>query len=112
MRFISTRGQTPPLGFSEAVAVGLAPDGGLFLPETLPDLSGELGRFANLGYAELCFEFLRHFATDIDAGTLRELVTKSYTKFEHPDIAPLVNLDERTYVLELFHGPTLAFKDF
>ncbi len=53
MKFISTRGQTPPLGFSEAVAVGLAPDGGLFLPETLPDLSGELGRFAGLDYAAL-----------------------------------------------------------
>jgi threonine synthase len=112
MKFISTRGQTPPLGFSDAVATGLAPDGGLFLPETLPDFGGELSRWGKLGYAELCFEFLRHFATDIDAATLRGLVGKSYTKFDHPDVAPLVKLDERTYVLELFHGPTLAFKDF
>src|SRR5580692_3185084 len=112
MRFISTRGQTPSLGFSDAVATGLAPDGGLFLPETLPDFSDELGRFGKLGYGELCCEFLRHFATDLDADTLRALITKSYTKFDHPDIAPLVKLDERTYVLELFHGPTLAFKDF
>jgi threonine synthase len=112
MKFISTRGQTPPLGFSDAVATGLAPDGGLFLPETLPDFGGELGRFSKLGYGELCFEFLRHFATDIDAATLRALIGKSYTKFDHPEIAPLVKLDERTYVLELFHGPTLAFKDF
>ncbi len=112
MRFISTRGQTEPLGFSDAVATGLAPDGGLFLPETLPDFSRDLARFEQLGYAELCFEFLRIFATDIPADTLRSLIAKSYTKFAHADIAPLVRLDERTYVLELFHGPTLAFKDF
>jgi threonine synthase len=112
VRFISTRGQTPPLGFSDAVATGLAPDGGLFLPETLPSFSGELSRFAKLGYPELCFEFLKVFATDIDEATLRTLIAKSYTQFDHPDIAPLVKLDERTYVLELFHGPTLAFKDF
>jgi len=112
MKFISTRGQTAPLGFSEAVAVGLAPDGGLFLPESLPDFSGDLGRLAKLDYAGLCFEFLRRFATEVDPDQLRALVAKSYTKFEHPDIAPLRKLDERTYVLELFHGPTLAFKDF
>ncbi|HZP60032.1 MAG TPA: threonine synthase [Opitutaceae bacterium] len=112
MKFISTRGQTPPLGFLEAVAVGLAPDGGLFLPESLPDLSRDLGRFAKLGYVELCFEFLRRFATECDPDLLHDLVAKSYTQFERSDIAPLVKLDERTYVLELFHGPTLAFKDF
>ncbi|MBI5380359.1 MAG: threonine synthase [Opitutae bacterium] len=112
MQFLSTRGQTPVLGFSDAVATGLAPDGGLFLPETLPSFAGQLDRLAGLSYAELCFEFLRHFATDIPADTLRGIVAKSYTKFAHADIAPLVQLDERTYVLELFHGPTLAFKDF
>ena len=90
MRFISTRGQTPALGFSDAVATGLAPDGGLFLPETLPDLSGELARFEQAGsYPELCYEFLRHFATDIPADTLRGLVHASYTRFDHPEIAPL-----------------------
>ena len=112
MKFLSTRGQTPPLSFSEAVAVGLAPDGGLFLPESLPDLRRDLDRFAPLGYVDLCFEFLRRFATEFDPDLLHELVAKSYTKFERPEIAPLVKLDERTYVLELFHGPTLAFKDF
>ena len=54
MKFISTRGQTPSLGFSDAVATGLAPDGGLFLPETLPDFSGQLAAFGKLSYAELC----------------------------------------------------------
>jgi threonine synthase len=60
----------------------------------------------------LCFEFFKHFATDIEPTTLRELIARSYTTFSHPDIAPIVRLDERTSVLELFHGPTLAFKDF
>lgn len=113
MRFISTRGQTPALGFSDAVATGLAPDGGLFLPETLPDFSNDLARFERCrSYAELCFEFLRVFATDVPAETLRGLIAQSYTRFDHPEIAPLKPLAKNLYVLELFHGPTLAFKDF
>lgn len=112
MHFLSTRGQTPPLGFSDAVATGLAPDGGLFLPETLPDFSRDLPRFEKLGYAELCFEFLKVFATDIPVDTLRGIVAASYTRFEDPAIAPLKPLGKNLYVLELFHGPTLAFKDF
>jgi len=113
MRFVSTRGQTPALGFSDAVATGLAPDGGLYLPESLPRFTAaDLARFAPLGYADLCFEFLKVFATDIEPATLRAIVARSYTKFSHPDIAPIVRLDDRTSVLELFHGPTLAFKDF
>ncbi len=112
MRYLSTRGQTEPLGFSAAVATGLAPDGGLYLPATLPDFSGDLARFAGLGYADLCFEFMRVFATDIPADELRAIVTRAYAGFTHPEIAPLVRLDEHTHVLELFHGPTLAFKDF
>ncbi|MDI1335649.1 MAG: threonine synthase [Lacunisphaera sp.] len=112
MKFISTRGQTEPKSFTEAVAIGLAPDGGLFLPETLPDISGQLAKWEKLGYADLCFEFLRLFATDIEPTVLRGLIQKSYATFSVPEIAPLKQLDERTYVLELFHGPTLAFKDF
>jgi threonine synthase len=112
MRFISTRGQTRPHRFSEAVAVGLAPDGGLFLPERLPDVAGELVKWTQLGYADLCFEFLRLFATDIDPAVLHGLIQQSYRTFSDPAIAPLRKLDDRTYVLELFHGPTLAFKDF
>ena len=112
MKFISTRGQTPSLGFSDAVATGLAPDGGLFLPETLPDFSGQLAAFENLSYAKLCFEFMRVFATDIPAETLRTIVDASYTTFADPAIAPLKPLGKNLYVVELFHGPTLAFKDF
>lgn len=112
MRFISTRGQTPSLSFSDAVATGLAPDGGLFLPETLPSFAGDLARFEKLNYPDLCFEFLRVFATDIPPETLRSIIAKSYTTFSHPEIAPLVQLGKNLFVLELFHGPTLAFKDF
>lgn len=112
MRYVSTRGQTAPLGFADAVATGLAPDGGLFLPESMPDLSDLLPRLERLGYPDLCFEFMRVFATDVPAETLRQIVRRSYAGFAHPDIAPLVRLDARTHVLELFHGPTLAFKDF
>jgi len=112
MKFISTRGQTPSLGFSDAVATGLAPDGGLFLPETLPDFSGQLAAFEKLSYPKLCFEFMRVFATDIPAETLRTIVDASYTTFADPAIAPLKPLGKNLYVLELFHGPTLAFKDF
>jgi threonine synthase len=112
MQYLSTRGQTGPVSFTEAVAIGLAPDGGLFLPETLPDLAGELGRWAVLGYAELCQEFLRRFATDVDPAALRDIVGRSYRGFTHPDVAPLEQLAENLFVLELFHGPTLAFKDF
>jgi threonine synthase len=112
MRFISTRGQSPALGFSDAVATGLAPDGGLLLPETLPSFANDLKRFEKLSYPELCFEFLKVFATDIPQETLRAIIAKSYTTFSHPEIAPLKQLSEKLHVLELFHGPTLAFKDF
>lgn len=113
MRYLSTRGQSPMLGFSDAVATGLAPDGGLYLPETLPKFSSaELAGFAALSYSDLCFAFLRRFATDVPDDILRSLIAKSYATFSQADIAPVVALDARTYVLELFHGPTLAFKDF
>jgi len=112
MKYISTRGQTPPHTFSEAMAVGLPPDGGLFLPETLPDLGSHLARFSALSYPELCSEFLSIFATDIPKETLRSLVAQSYRRFTDPAVAPLRRLSDRLQVLELFHGPTLAFKDF
>ena len=113
MRFISTRGQSGALGFSDAVATGLAPDGGLFLPETIAAFSAaDLARWEGLRYEELCFEFLKFFATDIPEGELRQIVLKSYSTFSHPEIAPMRQLQDSLYVLELFHGPTLAFKDF
>ena len=112
MRYISTRGQSAPVGFSDAVATGLAPDGGLFLPEELPALGAELAALGGRPYAEVCFEFLRHFATDVPPEELRAVVNESYRGFDHPEIAPLRRLGPNLQVLELFHGPTLAFKDF
>jgi len=112
MQYISTRGQVPPVSFSTAVAQGLAPDGGLYLPEELPDLKPYLVDWAKLSYVELCEAFFSVFATDIPSETLSEIVAKSYTKFDDPAVAPLKTLSDELYVLELFHGPTLAFKDF
>ncbi|MGJ8651944.1 MAG: threonine synthase [Opitutaceae bacterium] len=112
MQFISTRGQVPPVSFSTAVAQGLAPDAGLYLPEQLPDLKPYLAEWEGLSYAELCEAFFAIFATDIDREELHGIVKRSYTKFDHEDIAPIVKLSDDLFVLELFHGPTLAFKDF
>jgi threonine synthase len=112
MEYLSTRGQTRPHGFTEAVAAGLAADGGLFLPERLPDLRGRLAGWSGLGYAELAAEFLSIFGPDISRDEWGALTRRAYGGFDHAEVAPLVRLDERTRVLELFHGPTLAFKDF
>lgn len=112
MNFQSTRGQAERVPFSRAVATGLAPDGGLYLPEDLPSLGGYLQDWEKLSYPDLCCAFFRIFADDVDSGTLRDLIHRSYENFDHPDIAPLRRLDDRLFVLELFHGPTLAFKDF
>jgi threonine synthase len=112
MRYISTRGQTPPHSFTEAVEAGLAPDGGLFLPESLPSIAKHLPAWASLTYAELAAEFFILFAPEISRDEWRSLTTQAYARFDSPDVAPLKKLTEKTYVLELWHGPTLAFKDF
>ncbi|MGF1485013.1 MAG: threonine synthase [Opitutales bacterium] len=113
MRYLSTRGECPEVSFSEAVATGLAPDGGLYLPAELPDISGQLTTYSEMDYAALARAFFSHFATDIDSAELDRLVADAYSRFDDPAIAPLVPLGkEPLYVLELFHGPTLAFKDF
>ncbi|HZZ57145.1 MAG TPA: threonine synthase [Opitutaceae bacterium] len=112
MRYRSTRGAAPAVSFSEAVAIGLAPDGGLYLPEELPPVAGRLAEWEGLAYAELCLRFFRLFADDIPEAELRPLVAAAYARFEDPAIAPLRELEPGKWVLELFHGPTLAFKDF
>jgi threonine synthase len=117
MKYISTRGGMEPVGFQDAVMTGLAPDGGLLLPETLPDVTGRLEDWAGLTYTELAFEVIRLFATDIPPADLAELITASYAAFDDPEIAPSVSLEDpaaagqAVRILELFHGPTLAFKD-
>ena len=110
MNYISTRGQMAPMGFQDAVMTGLAPDGGLLLPETLPNVSDQLDRWKDLSYTELAYELMRLFATDIPAEELRQLINDSYATFEHPEVVPSVKVGD-LYILELFHGPTLAFKD-
>lgn len=112
MRFTSTRGGDTAT-FSEAVIKGLAGDGGLFVPETMPDISSYLTRWRGLPYTELAYSFLSLFATDISGNELRHCVENAYGAFPDPKTpAPLVELNTGLHVLELFHGPTLAFKDF
>jgi threonine synthase len=89
---------------------GLAPDGGLLLPETLPDVSGSLEAWRNLSYQELAFEVMSLFATDIPSADLKTLIEKSYSTFRTSDVTPVIPVDG-FHVLELWHGPTLAFKD-
>lgn len=112
MRYISTRGGQAVESFREVVATGLAPDGGLYLPEELPSLQPYLKEWETLPYAELARRFLQLFSNDIEEPELVRLVNSAYSRFDHPEIAPLKRLDENLAVLELFHGPTLAFKDF
>ncbi len=112
MQYLSTRGGSESVGFCEAVSQGLAPDGGLYLPESYPDISVHLECWSTLSYPELCHEFFKHFATDLKDNDLHDAIHSAYSGFSHPDIAPLVRLNENLHVLELFHGPTLAFKDF
>ncbi len=112
MRYLSTRGLSGFSSFSDTVAQGLAPDGGLFLPEKLPSLQKNLSEWKDLTYPELCFQVIQLFATDIPTEKLKQCINLSFSKFSHPKIAPLIQLDENLFVLELFHGPTLSFKDY
>ncbi len=109
MRYVSTRGESPPIGFAEAVLAGLAPDGGLYVPETVPDLRAELEDWAGLDYRELAFEIMRRFC-DVEPEALRALIDEACADFAIPEVVRTVPVGE-LHVLELFHGPTLAFKD-
>jgi len=114
VRYISTRGKSPAQSFEDVLLTGLAPDGGLYIPETVPQVSREqMLSWKNLGYAELAFEIISLYAAvSIPKDDLREIINETYKVFSHPEVAPLKKLGEKEYVLELFHGPTLAFKDF
>ncbi|WP_108395612.1 threonine synthase [Devosia submarina] len=113
MQFISTRGQAPALGFSDAVLAGLASDGGLYVPQSWPQLShAEIAAFAGKTYSEVAFDIISRFVGDeIPATTLKTIIEESYAVFRHPSVTPLVELEPNHFILELFHGPTLAFKD-
>ena len=114
MRYISTRGQAPELRFEETMLTGLARDGGLYVPATLPRFSpAEIAAMAGLSYEDVAFRVMRPFIgdsfTDQEFG---DIITRAYAGFGHAARAPLKQLQDNHFLLELFHGPTLAFKDF
>src|SRR5882724_11830608 len=113
MQFVSTRGEAPVLGFSDAVLSGLATDGGLYLPRTWPQLSpAEIAGFAGKPYADVAFTIISRFTDgEIAPGKLKAIIAAAYATFRHPSVTPLIELEPGRFVLELFHGPTLAFKD-
>ena len=113
MRYISTRGGSPSVGFVEAVLAGLAPDGGLYVPETWPRFQpDEIAAFAGRPYAEVAAAVLGRFAGDeIPEVDLDRMCREAYAAFHHPAVVPLVQLDSDVFLAELFHGPSLAFKD-
>lgn len=113
MRYVSTRGEAAPLDFVEVMLAGLARDGGLYVPESWPKLSLEtISGFAGRPYAEVAVEVIKPFvAGSIPDADLARMAQEAYGTFRHPAVAPLVQLGASLFVLELFHGPTLAFKD-
>jgi len=114
MRYVSTRGGAKPQAFTEILLEGLAPDGGLFLPEEFPKFSpADLSAMRGTGYRELAFAILSKFADDIPPGDLKRLVDATYTKkiFGSDDITPVKKLESGVYLLGLSNGPSLAFKD-
>ena len=113
MNYVSTRGAAPAVSFLDAVIAGLAPDGGLYVPEAWPQLShAEIAAFAGRPYAEVAADIVGRFAGDsIDKAALAEICADAYASFDHAAVAPLKQLGPGGFLLELFHGPTLAFKD-
>ena len=121
MKYISTRGQSPAIGFSEILLGGLAPDGGLYLPESYPQTTdADLTAMRGMSYADLAFAILSRFVDDIPAADLRDIINKTYTADVYgftrkgqnaADITPTLKLEDNLYLLSLSNGPTLAFKD-
>ncbi len=114
MNYISTRGQAPDLTFEQAMLTGLARDGGLYVPSDVPVMpQAEIAALAGLPYEEVAFRVMRPFlGKTFTDDEFREIIAKAYAGFGHDARAPLVQLDSGHFLLELFHGPTLAFKDF
>lgn len=113
MDYISTRGEAPALGFSDALLAGLARDGGLYVPRTWPAFTRkDIRAMRGQDYQEIAFRIIEPFtAGEIEAGALRTMIDEAYATFRHPAVVPLVQSGANSFVLELFHGPTLAFKD-
>jgi len=113
MKYISTRGQAPELTFRQALLVGLADDGGLYVPQSWPTFTpDEIASFRAKPYAHVAFEVMRRFVDgDIPDPDLKAMIDEAYTTFHHPAVTPLVQTGANEWLLELFHGPTMAFKD-
>jgi threonine synthase len=114
MRYVSTRGAAPDLSFEEAMLTGLARDGGLYVPAEIPAMShADIAALAGLSYEEVAFRVMRPFIGDaFSDAEFADIIAKAYAGFGHAARAPLVQLAPNHFLLELFHGPTLAFKDF
>jgi len=114
VKYISTRGNAPALSFEDVLLTGLAPDGGLYVPEALPRFTHEeIASWAGLPYSELAFNVMYPFVEgEIPADDFRSMVDDTYCSFDHDAVAPLVQLNSNEWIMELFRGPTLAFKDF
>ena len=113
MRYISTRGQAPVLGFEDVLLAGLARDGGLYVPDTWPKFShDQIAALAGRPFHEIAVEVIAPFTGGaIPRADLARMAQDAYATFGHPAVTPLVQIDRNTWILELFHGPTLAFKD-
>ncbi|PTT08893.1 threonine synthase [Caulobacter sp. HMWF025] len=113
MRYVSTRGEAAPIGFLDAVLAGLAPDGGLYVPAEWPSFTrAEIAAFAGMTYAQVATEVVGKFVgDDIPREDLAQMCEEAYATFAHTAVTPLKQLAPNRFLLELFHGPTLAFKD-
>lgn len=113
MNFVSTRGNVSEIGFIDTVLMGLANDGGLLVPEKIPQIPAEkLQAMSQLTYQELAYEIFSYYVDgEIPDNELKALIEKSYATFRHPEVTPVQKVKDNMYVLELFHGPTFAFKD-
>ncbi|WP_339863587.1 threonine synthase [Paremcibacter congregatus] len=116
MKYISTRGEAPALGFEDVLLTGLARDGGLYIPSEWPQLSrDEIKSFRGMSYQDVAFRVMKPFVcnahSSISEDDFEAIVAKAYSTFRHKAVVPLAQLDSNEWMLELFHGPTLAFKD-
>jgi len=113
VKYISTRGQAPKLSFEEALLAGLASDGGLYVPESWPRLSDAMIKsFVGMPFEQVAVEVLHPFMSeDVPRERLQAMVEEAYATFTEEEIAPLTDMGDGHYLLELYHGPTLAFKD-
>ena len=111
MKFIRTSGKSQVESASHAISKGLADDGGLFVPEYFPSVKDKLNDMLSMSYPEMATFLLKQFLTEYDESALLAACEKAYGLFDDESVVPVVKVDEKLYILELFHGPTLAFKD-